>query len=506
HYAFDTGGGGGTVRVVVIDNSAGSLEASDPFQNPPEPGGQRAWLAQTLADSRARGIPAVVVGSRELQRRFSPALNVATDADQTAAEIAAGGASAYVYERPEENRALSVPGGSGNPIPAFGTGTLGYRSETSGVQGGQNRADALFGGAGFLLVDVDARARNSQTNRAPVSVRLEPVIEDVSLVPVDGTLLRRSRPSLFQGIGRRPRAGDRWGRVGSDGSPSPAGSDPYTTVPPDPCTVSGCGSRINPDYDFTSSNPSIGDFVKQDPNSRNLRKPLQDRSGRVISDASSGLFCAFNPGTTTVSVRVGALAYSQVVTVLPGTVQQPCGTRPTAPSAAKAQTITSRAAPPPAPAPAPAAAPPADISPPPPPPGPSSLPVSGSPPGQSPAASVKPPPPFVPPIPEVLVLPPLIVPPAFVSFGQPIPPAGSPGRVYQVEKEKEEEVATEESQAFSSYSPDEHGIPPGYIVGGMILLALAGASIRGSGRRSDRRIEAATASLADLPHRRRRRS
>ena len=34
HYAFDSDGAGGTVRVAVIDNSLGSLAASDPHQNP----------------------------------------------------------------------------------------------------------------------------------------------------------------------------------------------------------------------------------------------------------------------------------------------------------------------------------------------------------------------------------------------------------------------------------------------------------------------------------------
>ena len=53
HYAFDSSGPGGTVRVIVIDNSLGSLAASDPHQNPPE--AQLPWLEAVLADARARG-------------------------------------------------------------------------------------------------------------------------------------------------------------------------------------------------------------------------------------------------------------------------------------------------------------------------------------------------------------------------------------------------------------------------------------------------------------------
>ena len=39
--------------MVVIDNSAGSLAASDPHQNPPEP--QLPWLEAVLADARDGG-------------------------------------------------------------------------------------------------------------------------------------------------------------------------------------------------------------------------------------------------------------------------------------------------------------------------------------------------------------------------------------------------------------------------------------------------------------------
>src|SRR4029453_5275662 len=82
HYAFDSHGPGGTVRVIVIDNSSGSLAASDPHQNPPEQ--QAPWLQSVLADARAKQIPAIVIGSRDLNTRFSPRLNVASDGDEVA--------------------------------------------------------------------------------------------------------------------------------------------------------------------------------------------------------------------------------------------------------------------------------------------------------------------------------------------------------------------------------------------------------------------------------------
>lgn len=46
--------------------------------------------------------------------------------------MVSGGASAYLYERPEESRASRIPAGGATTIPEYGTGTLGYRSAISG--------------------------------------------------------------------------------------------------------------------------------------------------------------------------------------------------------------------------------------------------------------------------------------------------------------------------------------------------------------------------------------
>ena len=66
-----------------------------------------------------------------------------------------GGASAYLFDRPEENRTMRIPAGGATTIPSFGTGTLGYRSQLSGVVG-SDAADALFGDSGVLLLELDA--------------------------------------------------------------------------------------------------------------------------------------------------------------------------------------------------------------------------------------------------------------------------------------------------------------------------------------------------------------
>lgn len=457
------------MRVIVIDNSRGSLAASDPYQTPAEP--QAPWLASQLAGARARSIPAVVMGSRDLNSRFAPQLNVASDADEVARMLVAGGASAYFFERPEENRAVAIPAGAATTIPEFGTGTLGYRSPLSNtIQPGQ--PDALFGDAGFLLAELDIAKRDRVSNRAPVRARLLPLIDDLALLAVDGNLLRRSRPSLFQGLGRKPVAGDRWGETTSDGNPNPPGGDPYTAFPPAQCTGPTCASRVEPEFSFHSSDPDIADFVRQDPASTNLRKPFIGPGDAVVTDARSGLLCPFNAGTTTVTISAGGLSFAQKVTVLDGSVQRPCGTRPLNPSRFRAQTPVAVA--PPGTAPAPAGAP------------------AIPPPQPLPAVKAVPKPSLRPPsLPEQLLggfkspVSPLLVapPPPTAAFARPIPPGGATVRA--LEEKREDEEAYEQSQAFSTYRPDERfGITP-YLYS-LILLAALGAAAAGSGSRRRR--------------------
>jgi hypothetical protein len=78
------------------------------------------------------------------------------------------------------------------------------------------------------------------------------------------------------------------------------------------------------------------------------------------------------------------------------------------------------------------------------------------------------------------------------------------GRAYQVEEKREEEVAPEESSAsFARYQPDGGSLPPAYVLGAILLAALAGATIRGGPRGRSRRVEAAVA--ANQAYERRRR-
>jgi hypothetical protein len=475
HYAFDSSGPGGTVRVVVIDNSLGSLAASDPQQNPLEP--QLPWLEAVLADARAKGIPAIAMGNRSLNTSFSPKLNVAEDGDQVARALVDGGASAYLFDRPEENRAMRIPAGASQTIPSFGSGTLGYRSQISAAVGLQT-ADALFGDSGVMLLELGDPPAGSAV--APVRVRLIPVIEDLSLEATDGTLLRRSRPALFRGLGRRPRGGDRWGQASAgSGNPEPSGGDPYTLFPANQCLVAGCATRLNPEFSFASSDPDIADFVRQDPASTNLRKPFLDTNDKVVTDNTSGLLCTFNAGTTTVTVSAGGFSYSEQVTVQGGSVQRPCGTRPLRPDRFKrASAVAAPPAPPPPPN-SPPGSPPLSFSP----PAPPAAAVAPPPPAQPPSPPPPLPPPFLLSAAPPLAVVPAIVPPPPPPIVRPLPPGGAPARTYQVEEKREEEAATEESQAFSRYEAGERNgggmVVPPYLLAFVLLAALAGASVRG---------------------------
>jgi hypothetical protein len=483
HYAFDSSGPEGTVRVIVIDNSQGSLAASDPYQNPPE--AQLPWLQAVLADARAKGIPSVVMGNRSLNANFTPRLNAASDAGEVAQVLVAGGASAYLFDRPEENRAMRIPAGGATTIPSFGTGTLGYRSEISGVVGGSS-ADALFGDSGVMLVELDASQRDPVSNRAPVAIRLIPVIQDLSLEATDGTLLRRSIPALFSGLGRRPLGGDRWGAASAgSGIPSPSGGDPYTEFPPEQCLVAGCADRVEPEYSFASSDPDIADFVQQDPASTNLRKPFLDKKGKVVTDNASGLLCPFNAGKTTVTVSAGGLSYSELVTVQGGSVRQPCGTRPLRPDRFVRGEDPGAVPPPPPPSPPPSS-PPVELTPP--------APLAPTPPPTPtppPPANVIPPAPLAPAafvplaVPLVATVPLAVLPPP-PPVVRPLPPGTSaPARTYQVEEKREEEAAIEESHAFSRYEAHDEGggsVVPPYLPALILIAALVGAGARGRPR------------------------
>ncbi|HKD95269.1 MAG TPA: hypothetical protein VKB43_11230, partial [Gaiellaceae bacterium] len=172
-----------------------------------------------------------------------------------------------------------------------------------------------------------------------------------------------------------------------------------------------CSGCTPPAYVFASSNPSVGDFVT--PSGSSSAFPFIDpKTGKPDQNPTSGLFCAYNTGKTTVSLTVGLLTYSVPVTVTAGGFGPPCGTVVAA--GARQVVVTSQgqlnpnAAAPPPPAPAPAAATPAPLPPVPVPP---------------PAPVIPTPAPLAPPAPAQPAPLAIVPPPAGVV--QPVPPGGA---------------------------------------------------------------------------------
>lgn len=401
YYDFDVTQNGGTLRVIVLDNSAGSLEGSAP--------GQTAWLDAQLAAAQAAGLPVVAITALPLTQ--------ASDGDAVAAQLVGAGAlavftmSTYNQGDPaESNQVEQVPvdASPGQPqIPDYEGATLGYQqSQNNGVV--------------WYDVSVD-------TVRGTVSVKGIPVISSLALDPVDGLTAARSSTLSFQAIGRRPP-----GTIApiTTNSSSFIGYDQYVEIPAKNC--SGC---IGPTYSFASSDPVVGDFVV--PTSPGSPYPKLTGDGKTIHSSTSGLFCAFNTGTTTVSVTSGLLTSSLPVTVESGGFGPPCGTVPGGTSrniiTVPGRVITQKAANPGAgaPVPPPATGPLNTLTPKlalPPPPAPV-FPVRAPAPVPKPAPAPKPVavtsvPTFVPQPAPTLATPP-IVPPLIPPALTPVPPGGA---------------------------------------------------------------------------------
>ncbi len=476
YYALESEGQGGAVRVVVLDDSRDV--------NPK----QREWLAGQLSEAKGRGEPVIAVGNADLDAQVAGG---DVQAQEVAGTLVSGGASAYFYDSPEEN--VMKPLRVGNEsIPVFGSGTLGYVNVVN------ERHGNFHGASGILLGQVDVAARNASTNRAPVTARLIPAIGELALEAKGGTLLRRSQPALFEGLARRPRAGSLAQSNRTEGE-----LDPYIPIPS--ICVGECSTALLPEYTFSSSRPEIGDFVEPNVAAANSSlSVLQGPNGKPIHDSQSGLFCAYNAGTTVVTISAGGLSASLPVTVQAGSVRQPCGTQPLSEtSAASAQASIT---PPPAPAPAPAGPAPASSAPPPvplplPPP---ALPVLPATPVHAVVAHSLPP--FF--VPTALATPVLaFVPPPVPTPARPNPPTGTSAVTSPVEvaeREEEEEEAPESVSAKAvSYRPEEHEPTPLYILGIVLLAAFAGAAGRRRPRGGRRELRVAPATVSGTEAQRR---
>ncbi len=492
YYAVEREG----VWVLVLDDSQhGDVDQA-----------QREWVQRRLGAAGAEAKPVLVVGNANLGAQVA-----AHDIEATRLLAALVGenpdgagdpghyvASAYFYDSPEANVQERLTY-NGHQLAAFGSGTLGYEYLAT------EQAGDFHGAKGILLGHVQASERKPN-DEAPVSVQLIPVIGELALEADNGTLLRRSSVSMFEGLARRPRAGCR----GSESGQTQCAEDQYTPIP-ELCVISGCQTAVLPEYEFESSDKEVGRFVERNTASSNPHEVLQNAKGEPISDereagkplaAQSGLFCAFNPGTTTVTIRAGGLSASLPVTVQAGSVREPCGTVPLKPRA-PAEATASPPPPPPPPTTSPNVTPASST--PPPVPLPAPPPIAPIPTRPLPLRTPPPASFFVPlasTVPTVVFVPPPLPPAA-----NPTPPSGTSAVTSPVEaaqKEEEEEEATESvSNQAVAYRAYEHEPAPAYLLGLLVLAAFAGASIGRRSRRRGTKLRVAPATLSSARAQRR---
>jgi hypothetical protein len=479
YYSFPSEAGAGLAeRVIVLDDSGGVVGET-----------QLKWLSNELAALKAlrekeeaekgasAALPPLVMGAADLGEEAEKREG---NAAEVAEALVEGGAAAYLYDAPEMNVATIIKA-DGKSIPAFGSGTLGY------IQARTSEQEDFIGASGFLLVEVERPAGKPVQAKA----RLIPDIEELSLDAHQGTLLRRSEAALFSALARRPRAG---------GVASGASNENETAnfIPiPANCRGGDCAEGILPEYRFTSANPDKGQFVK--PNLSLLQaNAVELEHEEPIPDPRSGLFCAYNPGETTVTIEAGGLKASLHVTIEEGSVERPCGTTPDTelPVKGHEQAVVAPAPPPTA---APAGAAPAPLVPVPPVPG-----AVVSPPALPPTP--RPPVPFLF-APAPSLLPTVIVPPPVPPAAEPTPPSGTSAVTSPVEaaqKEEEEEQATESASAQAvAYRQVEQEPSPGYLLGLIVLAAFAGATIRRRTRRGERELRVAPATISTMRSQRR---
>ncbi len=466
YFSFNDAG----VQVIVLDDT-GDVDNA-----------QLGWLVGQLGAAESSGTPAIVVGAADLSAQKDAGDRRAEEVIEV---LVRDGASAYFYDSPNEDAKKPLTVG-GESIESYGSGTLGYGDISN------ERFGNFHGASGILLGEVEVKKYDPVSHRAPVLARLIPVIDELAIEAKSGVLLRRSQAAMFAGLARRPRAGS------SSGLTFPEQRvDPYVPIP-SICSPE-CPTGLLPEYTFTSSDTSIGDFVEPNLATPEPHPPLQGPDGKPIHDAHSGLFCAYNPGPTTVTVEAGGLKSSLLVNVQPGSVREPCGTVPAKRTLASHSQNATAPPPPPPPQPAPQ--------------------------GTAPTSSLALPPPAVPlatPVPPALphpgVLPafvplaalpaPLIpfVPPPVPTPARPTPPSGTSAvtsPIEAAEKEEEEEEAPESvSNKAVAYQPAEHEPVPLYLLGVVVLAAFAGASIRRRPR-GRREIEVARATVSSARRQRR---
>lgn len=489
--ARTTGSSGGPVRLIMLDYSAGAIG--------PE---QLKWLEREL-EAASPSEPAIVAGRDSLGFDLNGAgVTVAPESEKVVKALVEGHASAYIFDYSSVNVHTQVSY-HGESVPVYATGTLGQYE--AGVGGG------LLHSSGILLLNVNTAAGpNPQTLRWEVGVRAVPNIGQLSIKATAGVVVPRSKAAVFAGIGRRPPSGVRIGSGTNDENRLIIPSV-YDPIPTD-CQGVNCGFEVPLEYTFTSSKPDVGGFVLHEASSseadevqlnakrkpipaepRNARGELNpglvfdenakgepiNEHGETLPAEHSALFCAYNEGTTVITITAGGLSYSMPVTVQGGSVEYPCSTVPLINPPPLIEPATK----------------------------PFELPQPSTPLGQSPLPQfqslVPPPPPVKAPIlkrapaptaarlpttPATLFPLPVLVPPPAPAVTQPTPPSGTaqvPAQspvsqsVTAAEREEEVEGAYQHVHNMAAYDRQSEGESlPEWPIALIVIAAAAAAGMR----------------------------
>ncbi|HEY5260790.1 MAG TPA: hypothetical protein VIJ33_01625, partial [Solirubrobacteraceae bacterium] len=467
-----------TVRLIVLDFSTGELGPA-----------QEEWLRTELKNAAEHALTPLVMGSDALGFKLpqtegeASKVEQANDYEAVSKILIAGKVAAYLFDYPSNNVQTEI-GKSG--IPAYGTGTLGY------VEVPQSSQRDSLGSSGVLLLNV-------QAGRA--SAEIVPNIGQLSLNAANGTLLRRSEAGLFEGLARRSQAGVRIGAANGKGTGQVI-PNVYDPIPFD-CQGTNCGFEVPTQYSFHSSEPDKGGFVLHESSSANpLQVELNSKQepvsaepmevdGKTVEKGEdvvntkeelisrklmnrSALFCAYNEGTTVVSITAGGLSYSEPARIQGGSTEPPCGTVPLKNPPVRVQPVSTAVSLPSSP-PAPAPVSPQVQAVPPPPPQPVPPPVVHR-------VAARPTPPL--PVPHLAAVAyPLlaVVPPLAPTVARPTPPSGTasvtlPTTVAQ--REEEEEGAIEEVHNMAAYEQPGHGPLPTWPLGLLPIAAAAAFGLR----------------------------
>ncbi|MDX6649902.1 MAG: hypothetical protein QOJ97_1853 [Solirubrobacteraceae bacterium] len=345
HYAVDVLRDGRTLaRLVFVDNSLGSLRASDPLQQPPEPRGQLAWLDRVLA-SRPPGSRAVVVStSPSYAYRPATVADAAGDGASLEEVILRNRVSAVVSGRLGWNGlyytiapGLHCPGPAGGypDRPPAGAGGCGRAqgvtvpdatspklsppvpfvvSSSAGGKLAQEAGEGYW--HGYSVVRLDASGDPAKT-----VVEQRPILDWVAIT-ASARRLRPGQSMTLQGVGREPPAADTPPRYHQ--LSSPAITHRYDLL------------LADPQKPWMPYRDESGDYVPMSERYPNCSVACIDRQTGEVSTGKGASGRVYGVGL----LSVGGLAATYPLSFDPGSPREPLGAA--AASAPRALAATAR--------------------------------------------------------------------------------------------------------------------------------------------------------------------